>query len=123
MTTQFKVQKVHFGSAGSLDFLEGIIQAEGASRILLVSDDDSFEKSGASVWIAPCLKGFDVSRFREFSPNPDLVDLRKGLGIYQRVNPDIIIAVGGGTAMDMAKLIGFFGALLRFFACGVEVPA
>ncbi len=109
MIEESNEQQVHFGAPGSQAFLKRVIKTRNISRILLVSGFNSFEKSGASFWLTPCLTDAYISRFSGFSINPEISDLEKGLEVYRHVNPDMIIAIGGGSAMDMAKLIGFFG--------------
>ena len=43
--------------------------------------------------------------FSDFSPNPTEESVLIGLDTFNSCNPDIIIAVGGGSAMDVAKCI------------------
>ena len=43
--------------------------------------------------------------FSDFSPNPVYEDVCKGIELYQRNNCDTILAVGGGSAIDVAKCI------------------
>lgn len=103
-----KGQQVYFGAAGSQDFLKQILRERSTSRILLVSGKSSFEKSGASAWLLPILSGMEVVHFCDFSENPNVVDLKKDLDSYRQSTFDLIIAVGGGSVLDMAKLLGFF---------------
>jgi alcohol dehydrogenase class IV len=46
-----------------------------------------------------------VHRWSAFAPNTDSADVRKGLAIMRAFEPDVVIGVGGGSAMDMAKLL------------------
>jgi alcohol dehydrogenase class IV len=51
-----------------------------------------------------------LRRWSEFAPNTDAADLARGLAIVDEFGPDLVLAVGGGSAMDMAKLLtGFAG--------------
>jgi alcohol dehydrogenase class IV len=38
--------------------------------------------------------------------NPKLEDVQRGIEVYRNFEPDVVIALGGGTAIDLAKLIG-----------------
>lgn len=43
--------------------------------------------------------------FSEFTPNPVYEDVRKGIDLFYITNCDTILAVGGGSAIDVAKCI------------------
>jgi acetaldehyde dehydrogenase/alcohol dehydrogenase len=38
-------------------------------------------------------------------PDPDLTTIRKGLDLCNVFKPDVIIALGGGSPMDAAKMM------------------
>ena len=46
--------------------------------------------------------------FSEVEPDPDLTTVRKGTAIMNSFQPDCIIAIGGGSAMDAAKAMWLF---------------
>lgn len=77
----------------------------GSKRILLVTGKASFEQSGASN-IVPMLEEFaTVVRWCDFSPNTDAADLEVGLRAMQQAQCDAVVGIGGGSVMDMAKLL------------------
>ena len=41
----------------------------------------------------------------DFSPNPSIEELRVGLEIARALKPSLILGIGGGSAMDLAKMI------------------
>lgn len=47
----------------------------------------------------------EVERFGDFSPNPRLSDALAGARVAEKYAPDLIVGVGGGSAMDVAKLV------------------
>src|SRR5690606_8963450 len=49
-------------------------------------------------------------RFSEFDQNPRYEDAMRGLDLFLQSKFDLIIAIGGGSVMDMAKLINIFSA-------------
>ena len=53
-------------------------------------------------------KNENVTRYSEFSVNPKLKDAIRGAEIARSLGIDVIIAVGGGSVLDMAKLIKVF---------------
>jgi len=80
-------------------------------RILLVRGNKSFTNSGAEAWLSPYLNVETTEQFFGFYKNPDLKDLRQGIRLFRDSKPDFVIAVGGGSVIDMAKLIRFFGSI------------
>lgn len=46
--------------------------------------------------------------FSEVEPDPDLTTVRKGTAIMNSFQPDCIVAIGGGSAMDAAKAMWLF---------------
>ena len=90
-----------------LDSVGEILTNLSCTSILLVADPVAFEQSGASRLLGPVLDSRKVDVFSEFTPNPSLEALEDGIRHYHSVQPDLILAVGGGTAIDLAKLIGF----------------
>lgn len=43
--------------------------------------------------------------FNDFSVNPKIEDLIKGVSYFQKDNYDLILTIGGGSVLDMGKLI------------------
>ncbi|MFP6583958.1 MAG: phosphonoacetaldehyde reductase [Candidatus Hydrogenedentota bacterium] len=90
-----------------LDRVSEILDQLSCTSILLVADPVAYEQSGASHSLEQVLESRKVEIFSEFTPNPSLEALVDGIRHYHSVQPDAIVAVGGGTAIDLAKLIGF----------------
>ena len=49
-----------------------------------------------------------IEVFSEVEPDPDLTTLRKGVEVMNRFQPDTIVALGGGSAIDAAKGMWLF---------------
>lgn len=99
-----RMRKEYFG-VGSLNNIYKIIENYKAKKIFLVSGKRSFETSGARNTILPYLANKSVVYFNDFSVNPKLEDVEKGILKLKQMKFDLIIAVGGGSAIDIAKLI------------------
>lgn len=95
---------------GSLSHLAQILDETKSKRILLVRGKESFCSSGAEEALLPYLQGMDVFSFFDFAPNPKLEDILRGVAYAKEVKPNAILAVGGGSAIDMAKLINILAA-------------
>ncbi len=78
------------------------------SKIFLVAAGNSFTLSGAKNHIAQTL-GVDIPiAFSGFQPNPQIDDLKEGISVFNKGDYELILAVGGGSVIDMAKLISIF---------------
>jgi len=53
----------------------------------------------------------NVDRFSDFTENPTLDEVVQGVIQYQQSNAKMIIALGGGTAIDIAKLIKHYSQI------------
>jgi alcohol dehydrogenase class IV len=102
-------QQVYFGR-GAVGRLRRVLNHFGASRVLLVTGRHSFATSGAAAMLEQQLQGCQLSRYSDFSENPKLQDAVAGVGVLRAASYDLILAVGGGSALDMAKLINILGA-------------
>jgi alcohol dehydrogenase len=95
-------------SAGAVDRLGQVVAGEGAARVLLVSDPGirdagHEERAVRSLYNA----GLVVKVFDEVGENPTVIHVGKGVIAAKPFNPDVIVGLGGGSAMDCAKGINF----------------
>lgn len=61
--------------------------------------------------IAEAINALHPIRFSKFAPNPVYEDVCKGVELFRRKKCDAILAVGGGSAMDVAKCIKLFSGM------------
>ena len=85
--------------------LSNILNEINPKTILLVTGKNSYILSGARDSIELTLKGFNYVRFFDFEENPKIEDVKRGLEIFHDNSCDLIISVGGGSVIDMGKLI------------------
>lgn len=102
-------QKAFIGKESILELLP-ILKKYDPKHIFLVRGKSSYTTCGAEQVINQVVSELncELTEFLEFSENPKSEDLEKGLSLLRTQRPDVIIGVGGGSAMDMAKLIRFF---------------
>ena len=98
------MQKVDLGICNT-KLIESYIKKFSAKNIFLVHGKKSFRESGAHGLMVELFKNYSFSKFSDFSSNPKIEDVKKGINLYKLNKIDLIIAVGGGTAIDIAKLI------------------
>ena len=55
--------------------------------------------------------GIQVVRFGDFTPNPTYDSVVKGVGVFRKESCDLVFAVGGGSAMDVAKCVKLFATM------------
>tara|TARA_Y100000590_G_scaffold395896_1_gene476209 strand:- start:1122 stop:2189 length:1068 start_codon:yes stop_codon:yes gene_type:complete len=82
-----------------------------SKKILLVTGKKSYRISGAENFINQLPKEFRFITFNDFSENPKFIDAVKGAKIFKNKDCDAVIAVGGGSVMDMGKLICYIKEL------------
>ncbi len=52
--------------------------------------------------------GVDIVKFTDFTPNPTILQVIEGIKVFRQNSCDVIIAVGGGSAIDTAKCIKLY---------------
>ena len=77
-----------------------------SNSVFLVADAIAYEASGASKILEPILQSSIEDRFSEFDPNPKWSEVIACADAIRKHTPDTVLAVGGGTAIDIAKLAG-----------------
>ena len=97
-------QKIIFTS-NLKDKLFNIVTKLKPSKILFVTANKSFIKLNIKSLIEPITNKYISKRFFGFDNNPKLTDVNKGIKVLKGFQPDIIISIGGGSVMDMGKLI------------------
>jgi len=100
------MKQQEYFSSGSIRNLRNILNQEDVENVFLVTGKESYETCGAQKAINKLVPIF--TRFYDFSPNPQLNDIKKGYEIFRKREHDIIIGIGGGSAIDVAKAIKIF---------------
>ena len=101
------MEQIIYSGDGSIRELARIIDGQ-FKRIFLVTGRDSYGNSGAARAMEDLFKGLsrvEWIRFSEFAVNPSLEDARRGVDAFRKFDPDLVLAIGGGSVLDMAKLI------------------
>jgi alcohol dehydrogenase class IV len=91
-------ETIEFGS-GTIAAVARFAKAKNAKCPLVIAD--AFNAARVDVL---ALSG-EVSVFGEVKPEPDIPNLEKALAVARAARPDLVIGFGGGSAMDLAKLV------------------
>lgn len=93
-------KELMFG-VGSLAHLETL----KATKAVIVTSGDILEKTGILPMVRKHLQNVDIESitFYDVEPDPSFSTIMKGAQVMKEYQPDVIIAVGGGSAMDAAK--------------------
>ena len=100
--------QTEFIGKNSLKNIKKIISNLDAKKILLVTGKDSYKKSGSEEKLIQYLGDAVIKRFFDFEANPNIKDVQVGISIISSFKPDLVIAIGGGSVIDIAKLINIF---------------
>lgn len=91
----------------SLHRLPGLIKSLGLSGILFVTDKGIIKAGIANDLLAKLeSEGINVSIYDEVVPNPNIGNIESALRLYNKNECMGIVAFGGGSAMDCAKIVG-----------------
>ena len=94
--------KIVSGS-GTVAALKGL-----APRRLMLVTDPYFAENGTAGRIAAVSGAATVEIFRDVAPDPDVELVAAGTARVKAFCPDVLVALGGGSAMDCAKAMLFF---------------
>ena len=98
-------EKVYF-KKGATPFALDELRVMGKKRAFLVTDNFLYTNGNLAAIerkLDECGIAHDV--FYDVAPDPTLQCAREGVKRLAAFNPDVIIAVGGGSAMDAAKIM------------------
>lgn len=84
--------------------LKELLSGYQAENIFVVHTKHSYTYSGAESFIKKLI-GEGYTEFSDFEPNPKYQDLKKGLDLINSRSFSLVIAIGGGTAIDIAKMM------------------
>jgi alcohol dehydrogenase class IV len=115
---KFEVPEIIFGR-GLLNQVGSCARRLGGHKVLLVSDQGLFNAGWVDQVINSLLQA-DMSfvYYDQITPNPKDTEIEEGAKEYIRHGADVIVGLGGGSAMDAAKGIAILvsnGGRIRDF--------
>ncbi len=97
-------------AAGAVRALPAELESLGVRRPLLVTDQGLVAARIAAQVVAACGSGVAAVLFDKVTENPLYADVDAGAASYAAQGCDGVIAVGGGSVIDTAKMIALLAA-------------
>lgn len=94
---------IRFGK-GQVACLPELLAPYG-KKVLMVYGGGSIRKNGLYDKVKELLAEFEVFELGGVEPNPKITSVRDGVEICKKEKIDVVLAVGGGSTIDAAKVI------------------
>ena len=96
--------KIHFGK-GQISHLSEL--SESGNKVLLCYGGGSIKKAGIYDEAVKILKEEDMEIFElsGIAPNPKIESVREGVKLCKENSIDMVLAIGGGSVIDCAKVV------------------
>lgn len=88
----------------SLEDLARLIEENRWQRLVLIADEAAFEQSGARARLESILSSLPTRYFTQFECNPKIAHVAEGAKLLCEEPDAAVVAIGGGSAIDTAKL-------------------
>ena len=100
---KFSCKTTIYAGAGTVSVLGSL----GCKRLFLVTDP-YFSQNGTAQRIADLANAEAVEIFDKVQPDPSVELAAEGTARVKEFRPDLLVALGGGSAMDCAKSMAYF---------------
>ena len=81
------------------------ITAPYGKRVLMVYGGGSIKRNGLYERVKELLKDFEIFELSGVEPNPKITSVRNGAAVCKKEKIEVVLAVGGGSTIDAAKVI------------------
>ena len=104
MSEKFVLNETSYFGRGSRTELAKDIKTRGFKKVLVVTDQTLID-CGVANKVTKILDDAEIAYeiFADVKPNPTVTNVKDGVKKCREVNADVIVTVGGGSAMDTAK--------------------
>ena len=104
---RFVLNETSYFGRGAREVLGEEIKQRKFKKVLVVTDKTLYEV-GVTKKVTDVLdkEKIDYEIYSEVKPNPTIKNVLDGVAVCKEVKADVIVAVGGGSAIDTAKGIG-----------------
>lgn len=107
MSYRFILNEVSYFGPGARKELPEVLDRLGAKKVLVVTDKGLL-KFGVAKMVTDVMDAAGISYeiFSDVKPNPTVTNVQEGLKAFKESKANVIVAIGGGSAIDTAKGIG-----------------
>ena len=104
---RFVLNNISYHGAGAIGEIPGEIARRGFAKAFVCSDPD-LVRFGVTGKVTAKLDeaGIPWELYDQIKPDPTIKNVQDGVAAFKASGADMIVAVGGGSAMDTAKGIG-----------------
>ena len=104
---RFVLNETSYFGRGAREVLAEEIKQRKFKKVLVVTDKTLFE-IGVTKKVTDVLDNAEIAYevYSEVKPNPTIKNVLDGVAVCKEMKADVIVAVGGGSAIDTAKGIG-----------------
>ena len=107
MSYRFILNEMSYFGPGARKELPEVLRRLGAEKVFVVTDKGLL-KFGVAKMVTDVMDAAGISYeiFSEVKPNPTVTNVQEGLKAFKESKSNVIVAIGGGSAIDTAKGIG-----------------
>ena len=106
MPNRIILNETSYFGPGAIKEIVGEINGRGCKKVMVVTDKDLL-KFKVATKVTDLLKdaGIDFEIYDNIKANPTIENVQEGVTFCKKCGADIIVAVGGGSAIDTSKAI------------------
>ncbi|MFX1279856.1 MAG: phosphonoacetaldehyde reductase [Promethearchaeota archaeon] len=93
---------------GSIQNLQRILKSINSKRVFFITGNSSLEKPNIKKVKSIIRKECEIYHFDEISSIPSIEGVKIALNSFRKSNSDVIVAMGGGSVLDIGKSVSIF---------------
>ena len=113
----FRVPSDTYFNSGAIENLRDV-----ESRVAVIVTDPDGERRGTVDQVRRYLRAAAVRVVADITPEPTEDVVRSGVGLLEQSQPDLLVAVGGGSVLDAAKAMRLFYEHPELSVAKLSVP-
>lgn len=106
MANRIILNETSYFGPGAIQEIVTEIRGRGYHKVLVVTDKDLMKfKVATRITELLTLSGIDYEVYDRIKPNPTIKNVQEGVETCRQSGADVLVAVGGGSAIDTSKAI------------------